>query len=88
MSLFGGAGLSFLTTVLVLIDAGKVPEGMVAGAATLLTSIASLGGFARKWRSARLARGQLEGLRWDIQKDNADLASVFHGMAVERVGGR
>lgn len=49
----------------------------MAGVATLLTSVASLGGFGRKWRSARLARGALESLRWDLEKDDADLGGIL-----------
>lgn len=76
-SLYGGAVLAFVTTALVLVEAGRLWEGIAAASATLLSTIASIGGFARKWRSARLCRGRIENLRWDLNRGNADTAKLL-----------
>lgn len=48
----------------------------LAGAGTLLTTMVGVGGFERKWRANRIARGSLNQIRIDLLDPAADSASI------------
>jgi hypothetical protein len=72
----GAAVLAAAATVLVAVGAGKTVEAVIAGCATVLSTVTATGKFDAKWRSARLSRGRLEHILSDFNGRSPDHEAI------------
>lgn len=75
-SAIGAAILAAAATVLVALGAGKTVEAVIAGCATVLSTVTATGKFDAKWRSARLCRGRMEHILSDFNGENPDHEAI------------
>ena len=79
-SIFSAAGLSTISAVVLKVMSNNVLAQKIstlcASAAALLTTFIAGGGFARKWKANRLARGKIRQLFIDLEDPKADLSAI------------
>jgi hypothetical protein len=77
---YGAAILAAITSVLAGREANPTLTASLAVAAAVLAAAARVGRFEAKWRSARLSRGQIDGLLNDLAKSHPDTDQVLDAL--------
>jgi hypothetical protein len=83
ISLFGATVVSITTGFILQLDqdlfghlSNKTVSTLLALGAAVLSGMAAVGGFERKWRANRLSRGRLDELRIDFMDERHDLGNA------------